>query len=69
MHRSQSVHFQPHRSQARFGGISHWHLPIKLLGSEPGGEADEFGPGNQIGCGHDDFRPGVGSVGGPINGG
>ena len=22
------------------------------------GEADEFRPGNQIGCGHDDFEPG-----------
>lgn len=21
------------------------------------GEAEQFGPGNQIGCGHDDFRP------------
>ena len=29
MHRSQGVHFQPHRSRARLGGISHWHLPIK----------------------------------------
>ena len=22
------------------------------------GESDEFGPGDQIGCGHDDFEPG-----------
>jgi hypothetical protein len=35
-------------------------VPIKLLGSEPGGAADEFGPGDQIGCGHDDFRQRVG---------
>jgi hypothetical protein len=50
MHRSQSVHFQPHRSQARLGGISHWHLPIKLLGSEPGGDGANLLANSSASC-------------------
>ena len=33
------------------------------------GEADQFGPGHQIGCRHDDFQPGcvrVGAVTGQV---